>query len=159
MGLDMYLTQSVYIGASNDKRQGNLKIETAFSKKKLELPLSKINFIELDFLYWRKSSHIHRWFVDNVQGGKDDCGRYIVSNDDLMKLYNNLKLAILKQDPTIMPPVDGFFFGSTEIDDFYWQEINRTAAAIKPIIDELKKPFDSQTPIIQNSDFYYTSSW
>ena len=29
--------------------------------------------------YWRKANHIHKWFVDNVQNGEDDCGTYEVA--------------------------------------------------------------------------------
>ncbi len=36
--------------------------------------------------YWRKANQIHRWFVSNVQGGKDDCGEYAVPRAKLMEL-------------------------------------------------------------------------
>ena len=36
--------------------------------------------------YWRKANAVHKWFVDNVQGGNDDCGLYRVSVDDLITL-------------------------------------------------------------------------
>ena len=34
-----------------------------------------------DFIvgYFRKHNQIHKWFVDNVQDGVDDCGRYVVT--------------------------------------------------------------------------------
>lgn len=36
--------------------------------------------------YWRKANHIHAWFVENVQGGNDDCSYYTVTEDNLMDL-------------------------------------------------------------------------
>lgn len=36
--------------------------------------------------YWRKANHIHKWFVDNVQGGNDDCSDYEVSKGKLEAL-------------------------------------------------------------------------
>lgn len=36
--------------------------------------------------YWRKANAIHRWFVQNVQGGVDDCGTYIVTREQLEQL-------------------------------------------------------------------------
>lgn len=39
-----------------------------------------------ELMYWRKSNQIHNWFVQNCQGGVDDCGRYAITVADLMKL-------------------------------------------------------------------------
>ena len=36
--------------------------------------------------YWRKANAIHRWFVDNVQDGMDDCGCYEVKKSDIEEL-------------------------------------------------------------------------
>ena len=36
--------------------------------------------------YWRKANEIHYWFVQNVQGGEDDCGNYEVSQSKLIEL-------------------------------------------------------------------------
>lgn len=38
--------------------------------------------------YWRKANSIHRWFVDKVQDGEDDCEYYEVSKEDLEELLN-----------------------------------------------------------------------
>lgn len=35
---------------------------------------------------WRKANQIHNWFVQNVQDGVDDCGLYIVAEEDLILL-------------------------------------------------------------------------
>ncbi len=35
---------------------------------------------------WRKANQIHNWFVQNVQHGVDDCGLYIVAEEDLILL-------------------------------------------------------------------------
>lgn len=36
--------------------------------------------------YWRKANHIHKWFVDNVQNGVDDCKTYPVKRTDIEQL-------------------------------------------------------------------------
>lgn len=36
--------------------------------------------------YWRKANAIHNWFVENVQNGVDDCGRYEVLESHLHEL-------------------------------------------------------------------------
>lgn len=44
------------------------------------------NSIYDEIAYWRKANQIHKWFVDNVQGGEDDCGNYEVSEEQLRDL-------------------------------------------------------------------------
>ena len=36
--------------------------------------------------YWRKANAIHRWFVENVQNGEDDCDYYAVSKEQIKEL-------------------------------------------------------------------------
>ena len=44
------------------------------------------NMYGKELMYWRKANQIHNWFVQNCQGGVDDCGRYAITVNDLMKL-------------------------------------------------------------------------
>ena len=44
--------------------------------------------IEEEVGYWRKANAIHKWFVDNVQDGIDDCGYYEVSQEQLENLLH-----------------------------------------------------------------------
>lgn len=44
-----------------------------------------------DVVYWRKANQIHKWFVDNVKDGIDDCDYYEVSKEDIEKLLNLCK--------------------------------------------------------------------
>jgi hypothetical protein len=37
---------------------------------------------------WRKANAIHRWFVENVQDGNDNCGEYRVSAEQLRALLS-----------------------------------------------------------------------
>ena len=36
--------------------------------------------------YWRKANAIHRWFVNNVQDGIDECQETIVTRNQLFTL-------------------------------------------------------------------------
>ena len=69
MGLDMYLFGITDIDEYDSET------------KKFDLKILRTNI-----LYWRKANHIHKWFVDNVQDGCDNCAYYPVSNSDLKKL-------------------------------------------------------------------------
>jgi len=42
--------------------------------------------IGLSVGYWRKANAIHKWFVDNIQDGKDKCQTTYVSKENLEKL-------------------------------------------------------------------------
>lgn len=42
-------------------------------------------------LSWRKANAIHNWFVENVQGGNDDCGIYEVDIERLAQLHDTCK--------------------------------------------------------------------
>jgi hypothetical protein len=161
MGLDMYLTQKIYVDffRGGSDLQGDLEIASSTCEDILKIPMNQIKAINLDFLYWRKANAIHRWFVMNVQDGVDDCREYYVAQSKIEELYKDITKAILSQDAGIFPTMDGFFFGSTEVDDYYWRELNRTAARLKLLIDEWKKPHEEQDPIIRASEFYYSSSW
>ena len=106
--------------------------------------------VSVNVAYWRKSNQIHNWFVINVQRGEDDCGEYYVSHNKLKELVNTCTLAITNKDPNLLPPREGFFFGSTDVDEWYWKDIMDTINQLQPIIDR---------PDFENLSFYYQSSW
>ena len=54
----------------------------------------RISHMEEEVMYWRKANHIHGWFVDNVQDGKDDCGAYKVSWDKLRELLEICQMVV-----------------------------------------------------------------
>ena len=58
--------------------------------------------------------------------------------------------ALESKDPSLLMPQGGFFFGSTDIDEWYWNDLKST-------ISQLKRIF--ALPEIDNLSFYYNSSW
>jgi len=100
--------------------------------------------------YWRKCNQIHAWFVNNVQGGEDNCGEYYVPKEKLMELLAICQQALFKKDPCLLPPQTGFFFGSTDIDEWYWADIKDTIKQLKHVLELSEK---------SKLSFYYTSSW
>lgn len=141
MGLDMYL---------NKHRNTKLKNGTMFTE-------------EIDEIYWRKFNAIHKWFVDNVQDGIDDCEIYPVSKKQLEELLSiiNLILNTKSVDYTqaynlaskLLPTQEGFFFGTTNIDDNYWDYLKYTQEELENILS------DEQN--IEYEDYFYTycASW
>ena len=135
--------------------------------------------------YWRKANQIHKWFVDNVQDGEDDCQMHReVTKSDLESLLttcqeviNNSRLVDGKvisgysfnkdgqmekdladgkviEDPSVaeklLPSQGGFFFGSTEYDEWYLNDIEDTIEICKNALATT----DFNTQMI-----YYCSSW
>ncbi|MFM7979547.1 MAG: hypothetical protein ACKPKO_09550, partial [Candidatus Fonsibacter sp.] len=90
------------------------------------------------------------WFVDNVQGGEDDCGEYYVSKDKLRELLTTCEQALSKKDPSLLQPRAGFFFGSYDIDEWYWNDIKDTIKQLKHVLELGEK---------SKLSFYYSSSW
>lgn len=140
MGLDMYLTKKTYIGANypHNEVQGSVSIRT--KEGPVNVKLNRITEIIEEVGYWRKANAIHGWFVENVQGGEDDCRAYEVELSQLLEL----KAIILKIQNAkgkkresltmeLLPPCDGFFFGSEKIDDGYWQDLQDTLDIIARI--------------------------
>ena len=111
-------------------------------------------------MYWRKANAIHSWFVRECQDGIDQCQEVYVSLDNLRELRDACA-AVVKHDfnPAIveefLAPADGFFFGSTKIDDWYKDDVINTRDRLNAIIamaeeDELNGNYIT---------FSYQSSW
>lgn len=148
MGLDMYLSAKRYIWFNEQTTKNSIKaldipgIDTLDPKE-----------ISCSAVYWRKANQIHRWFVVNVQNLKDECEEYDVSLDQLKSLLADCQAAKANPDQAaeILPPYPGFFFGSTAIDEFYWQDIDETISELEKIINN---------PAFQEGwEFTYRSSW
>ena len=106
--------------------------------------------VEVTCAYWRKANQIHKWFVDNVQGGNDNCGEYYVSQNKLEELLALVNRALAERNPTLLSPQGGFFFGSTDIDEWYWRDLENTKTKLERIF---------ALPQLSDLSFYYSSSW
>ena len=174
MGLDIYLTEKVYIGAGYDFEKVNVKCSITKKGEPFKLPpLNKLEYMVFEKAYWRKANHIHKWFVDNVQGGVDDCKEYWVSVEQLEELKKLCQqvVELAKESPyeekeveqfdgttytyrvyknpeefmEILPTQEGFFFGSTEINNWYVKDCENTLEMLKDLNE--------------NYEYYHQSSW
>jgi hypothetical protein len=153
MGLDMYLYKKHYVKnwdwmADHEKHTISIKK----GKKKLDhIKPDRICYVMEQVMEWRKFNALHKWFVDNVQEGVDDCKECFVDESDLKMLLETLTYVYENKDTaeTILPTAQGFFFGSDEIDEYYWEEVKSTIIQLKDILEEDNK----------NASFYYRSSW
>lgn len=151
MGLDMNLSEKHYVKQWDHisaERQWDVKV----TRGGKPVNLGNISHVECDVGYWRKANAIHQWFVLNVQNGEDDCRTAWVSRRQLQELRDLVQEVI--DDPEkamdLLPPQSGFFFGSTEIDEWYFEDLRLTIEILDPI---LAKPEE------ECGEFYYHSSW
>lgn len=100
--------------------------------------------------YWRKFNALHNWFVTNVQIGIDDCNMHEVTKYHVEDLLYTLMNTKQDQDPSHFEPVEGFFFGSTEIDEYYWEQVENTLDKMRGLLND----FDWE-----NERLFYCSSW
>ena len=130
MGLDMYLNAKRYLWHTEDNLAE--KIGESFP----ELGSARIKSITAEAMYWRKSNAIHKWFVDNVQNGEDDCGDYEVSREQLKELLAVIETVLADRSKAgeLLPPQAGFFFGSNEIDQWYWEDLKSTKERLENLL-------------------------
>ena len=154
MGLDMYVTAKRYLwdfGDSNDK-----DIASAIGKLFPEMTGYRAKQVEMEVMYWRKANAIHRWFVDNVQDGVDECQESYLSVDNLRKLRDVCEEVLKDPDSahTLLPAQSGFFFGGTDYDEGYFDDVKRTLNWLNDLLVKNVLSDDHQ-----QWDFYYQASW
>lgn len=103
--------------------------------------------------YWRKANAIHNWFVENIQGGVDDCNYHReVRKEDLEELLDVCHEVLTNPDlaELRLPTQGGFFFGGTDYDEYYIQDIKDTIDIITKVLE---------TTDFEKEMIYYVSSW
>lgn len=151
MGLDMYFTARRYLW-SYPEGGPDVKTAKAIKEQFPELPeYATCKNVDIEFAYWRKANAIHNWFVDNIQDGEDNCQESYVSREDIQRLLDTINkvLADTSLAPDLLPTADGFFFGNTDYDHWYWKDIEYT----KKILEK------ALSPDMKQWDYYYQASW
>jgi len=111
MGLDMTLMAEGRFYPEWNKKGKEHKKAKAIRKLFPEMFKSgNLNTIAIGFEagYWRKANHIHRWFVENVQEGEDDCGKYYVDREDLIKLLGVCRKVLEKAKTKESKVINGY---------------------------------------------------
>lgn len=157
MGLDMYLRIRKEEYASD-----YTNVEKCIypeELKGLETDIVRRNFRAVqtftDYLvgYWRKANAIHHWFVEECAEGVDECQDIVVSLKQIGWLIDacNEVLKDNSRASDVLPTQDGFFFGGTDYDEWYFKEIQYT----KDLLEKVRL-------FIENDDRYsliYNASW
>lgn len=154
MGLDMYLSAKKYMSKHFDHEDSSRieGINKIFGLEGVEDEDYGAKQVEFRIAYWRKANAIHAWFVDKCQGGVDECQETYISREQLQELLDTCNKIL--EEPALadelLPCRNGFFFGSTEYDEYYLQDLEYTVSRLERILKD---------PALTKMEFYYQSSW
>lgn len=153
MGLDMYL-DGVFSKRAYFQEDRSVPMDDPIQSESLKLALASIDFptsVPLDFSYrhfevrlplatWRKANQVHNYIVKEIGKGIDDQKPIYLTDEHLEQILDVIRE--VGNDPVkaekLLPPKDGFFFGSTDIDEYYWQDLAYTRERLKQILEYQK---------------------
>lgn len=161
MGLDMYLTKKTYVqnwDHHSPESRFSINIERG-GKPFTAIKPERITYVIEEVGYWRKANQIHGWFVENVQKGVDECQESYVSIEKLRELLGLVNAVI--EDPSkaqeLLPTRGGFFFGSTEYDEYYMQDLELTKKILDGVMAEVEE--EEKNGNSTSDGYYYHASW
>tara|TARA_R100001015_G_C4606158_1_gene161214 strand:- start:75 stop:566 length:492 start_codon:yes stop_codon:yes gene_type:complete len=163
MGLDMYLSKRTYVKNWNfQKDEEKHKVTVKFNgKSRKDIKPKRISHIIEEVGYWRKANHIHSWFVENIQDGRDECQESYVSLERLTELRDLCKEVVKYKNSEFnndnLPTSSGFFFGSTEYGEYYYEDCKDTIKILNTILKD--EEIIRDTKGIYSSEYYYQASW
>jgi hypothetical protein len=155
MGLDMYLNATKHISGYDFCTKEEIKLYqnllTIFDLKDIQTHTPSAS-VKVTIAYWRKANQIHNWFVKNVQEGVDECQDSYVSREQLNELLEICKKIETDHSlaKTLLPCQSGFFFGSTDYDEYYFEDITNTIKQLESVLNN---------PTLKDWAFEYHSSW
>lgn len=122
MGLDMYLMKRVRVNKDEDS-------------------------VDTELVYWRKANAIHNFFT-SIKDQHESCESIEVTKDTLGMLLDRCTMVLEDRSRAdeLLPTTSGFFFGSTDYDEWYFKKLEDTIRDITPILSDGD---------IKDGDLYY----
>lgn len=160
MGLDMYLTKRTYVQNWDYMKESEKNYVSIKGADEGHIKPERVQYITEQLCYWRKANHIHKWFVDNIQVGRDDGDEYIVGLPNLKQLRDVCYEVMTDNSRAkeLLPTEDGFFWGSTEYDEWYFTQTSNTYKILNELVEELESN-NYGTPLNNSAWMYYRASW
>lgn len=171
MGLDMYFNARRFVWRKFDKNDEDRPDDVLANAVDEALGLGEdfpVTRIEVEVGYLRKANAIHGWLVDTFADGKDDCEPLFLEMEDFDKLKalidpilelesagkNSEAISLAEKT---LPPTDGFFFGSDEVDQWYFDALKE----MSKIIEKYRTLVERSNADGHNEwwDFIYQASW
>lgn len=158
MGLDMYLYAKQFVSAASwGDEEDCKKVKTIAHLMKGDKFLMNDKYdlqfaeLKLQVAYWRKANAIHQYFVNKCADGKDECQDIYVTKDHLEDVLWRCKVILQDKNRAqeLLPTQSGFFFGSTDYDDWYYEDLERTIPMLEKILKNAPEEWE----------FEYKASW
>lgn len=111
-----------------------------------------------ELYYWRKANQIRKWFVNNTGYNPEaDCEYHPITIEQLKALRNDCVEVTDNHEKayTILPTSSGFFFGSENYDEWYYEQVENTADFLNDFIKE----FETNKEEYQNIEICYYEWW
>lgn len=157
MGLDMFLSlrKEEYVSDYSDGKEVAYPKELAEFEK--EIIKKSFRFVSkqtsYNIGYWRKANAIHNWFVEECADGVDECQDIVVGLKQAERLLDSCNQVLIDHSlaKELLPCKSGFFFGSTEYNEWYFMDVEYTRRTLKMAVKFLA----------QNDDYtlVYNASW
>lgn len=150
----MYLTKKTHVknwSFTTDEEKHEVTVKKG-GENHPEIKPERVCAVIEELIYWRKANAIHRWFVENCQDGVDECQKTEITRYKLVQLRDLCKEVIANKSAELLKPKSGFFFGSTEIDEDYYDETRRTFNA-------LEKELSTNDSDDCSITYFYQSCW
>lgn len=101
-------------------------------------------------IYWRKANFVHRYFTAGWQRQgyeSDDCTEFPTTKEDLSRLVELCDIVLKDHNKasSLLPSMSGFFFGSTDYDDLYFEDVKFTKDKVSDLLKEAN----------DDDEFYY----
>jgi len=103
--------------------------------------------VDTELVYWRKANAIHNFFT-SLKDQHESCESIEVTKDMLGMLLDRCTMVLEDRSRAdeLLPTTSGFFFGSTQYDDWYFNKLEDTIKDITPILSDGD---------IKDGDLYY----
>ena len=102
--------------------------------------------------YWRKANAIHNWIINRSEE-EDNCTPIALTKQDIVQLRDDCQKVLDEGTEEtameLLPPAEGFFFGGTQIDEWYWDILKETVVLLDRAIAES----------VDDAMFEYQASW
>jgi hypothetical protein len=110
-----------------------------------------------EVLYWRKANQIQNWFdklsIERTGKPIQNCEDFQITKEDIENLLDDCEKAIelyksnnIDELEDLMPTVAGFFFGPTDYNEGYLNNLEEAVRGLKELLDE-----DSDATYIYNA--------
>lgn len=150
MGLDMYLRATKYISSYTEPETLRAIAKVVEADKIMNEDTLGAS-VDITIGYWRKANAIHDWFMQLTD--EDNCQPVYLERQRLVELLNTCSEVSAAKDDNLsaqlLPTASGFFFGSTEYDEYYYGQVDETIKLIKRVLDNTDDSWS----------FEYQASW